>query len=89
MTYKKSIIPLLDAVNRKIEQTQACNANRRTKEGKLHGHILYGEGFITGLKDKGHNVQGRNIPGIHRLEAQLRLILNFMEVLFQSSNNSK
>jgi shikimate dehydrogenase len=61
MPHKKSIIPLLNAVSQEVEQTQACNVIRRTKEGKLHGHMLDGEGFITGLKEKGHKVQGRNV----------------------------
>ena len=61
MPHKSSIVTLLDEVSTEVVQTRSCNVIRRTKEGKLCGHTLDGEGFVAGLRAEGHEVAGKSV----------------------------
>jgi shikimate dehydrogenase len=61
MPHKSAIVPLLDAVTDDARQVGAVNIVRRDDDGRLHGHILDGEGFVTGLRAAGIEPAGRSV----------------------------
>jgi shikimate dehydrogenase len=58
MPHKVSVVELLDDVTPTVKVAGACNAVRRTTEGKLLGDMFDGEGFVRGLRRKGLQVRG-------------------------------
>ncbi|WP_194972617.1 shikimate dehydrogenase family protein [Aquiflexum lacus] len=61
MPHKAAIVPYLDKMSEEVVQSQACNVIRRSENGELHGHMLDGEGFVSGLIQQGHEVRNKNI----------------------------
>lgn len=58
MPHKMAICALLDFLTDEAQAIGAVNVIYRDIAGKLHGHILDGEGFVSGLLAAGHSVQG-------------------------------
>jgi len=59
MPNKQRILPLLDSYSAEAELFGAVNVVRRTADGRLEGHMLDGEGFVSGLVRAGHPVRDR------------------------------
>lgn len=58
MPYKVSTVGLLDEVTRTARVAGACNAVRRTADGRLVGDMFDGEGFVRGVRRKGMVLAG-------------------------------
>ena len=58
MPHKVSTVGLLDEVSRTARIAGACNAVKRTPQGKLVGDMFDGEGFVRGITHKGFRVDG-------------------------------
>ncbi|RYY79525.1 MAG: shikimate dehydrogenase [Moraxellaceae bacterium] len=58
MPHKVAICALLDELTPEAKAVGAVNVIYRDQFGKLHGHILDGEGFIAGLLAAEYRVQG-------------------------------
>lgn len=59
MPHKISTVPLLDSISPTAEIAGACNAVRKTAEGKLEGDMFDGEGFVRGIRRKGFAPAGK------------------------------
>jgi shikimate dehydrogenase len=53
MPHKVSTVGLLDEVTPTVKVTQACNAVKRTADGRLVGDMFDGEGFVRGVQRHG------------------------------------
>jgi shikimate dehydrogenase len=53
MPHKVSVVDLLDEVSPRARIAGACNAVRRSADGRLQGDQFDGEGFVRGLLHKG------------------------------------
>jgi shikimate dehydrogenase len=58
MPHKVSVVDLLDEATPAVKVAGACNAVKRTADGKLAGDMFDGEGFVRGLKRKGLELRG-------------------------------
>ena len=58
MPHKVSVVALLDEVSTTVKICGACNAVRRTSDGKLVGDMFDGEGFVRGVNRKGRSIEG-------------------------------
>jgi shikimate dehydrogenase len=58
MPHKVTTVGLLDEVLPTAAIAGACNAVRRTANGKLQGEMFDGEGFVRGVLRKGLKLQG-------------------------------
>ena len=58
MPHKVSVVDLLDEVTPTVKVAGACNAVKRTPDGRLVGDMFDGEGFVRGLQRKGLQLQG-------------------------------
>ncbi len=58
MPHKVTTIALLDDVSPTARIAGACNAVRRSPDGRLQGDMFDGEGFVRGLQRKGCTVRG-------------------------------
>jgi shikimate dehydrogenase len=58
MPHKVTTIGLLDEVFPTAAIAGACNAVRRTADGRLQGDMFDGEGFVRGVLRKGMKLQG-------------------------------
>ena len=58
MPHKVSVVALLDEASTAVQVSGACNAVRRSADGKLAGDQFDGEGFVRGVKRKGFEVTG-------------------------------
>lgn len=58
MPHKVSTVGLLDEVSTAVQVAGACNAVRRTADGRLQGDLFDGEGFVRGLRRKGMQLDG-------------------------------
>ncbi len=58
MPHKVSVVSLLDDVTPAVRVAGACNAVRRSPDGRLQGDMFDGEGFVRGLKTKGFDPRG-------------------------------
>ncbi len=58
MPHKVATVALLDEPSPTVRITGACNAVRRSAEGRLQGDMFDGEGFVRGLRRKGCQLQG-------------------------------
>ncbi len=61
MPHKVTTVGLLDEVLPTAAIAGACNAVRRTAEGKLQGDMFDGEGFVRGVRRKGCALEGANV----------------------------
>jgi shikimate dehydrogenase len=53
MPHKVKVVSLLDEVSAKVKVAGACNAVKRLPDGRLHGDMFDGEGFVRGVLRKG------------------------------------
>ena len=58
MPHKVTTITLLDDVSPTARIAGACNAVRRSADGRLQGDMFDGEGFVRGLQRKGCHMRG-------------------------------
>lgn len=58
MPHKVSTVALLDEATRTVQVAGACNAVRRSVDGRLQGDLFDGEGFVRGMRDKGCMLEG-------------------------------
>jgi shikimate dehydrogenase len=56
MPHKVSVVSLLDEVTPMVRVAGACNAVKRGADGRLHGDMFDGEGFVRGVQRKGFKV---------------------------------
>ncbi|OYU47781.1 MAG: shikimate dehydrogenase [Rhizobiales bacterium PAR1] len=61
MPHKVAVLGLLDAVSTTAAISGACNAVKRTEDGKLVGDMFDGEGFARGVERKGQAIKGKDI----------------------------
>jgi shikimate dehydrogenase len=61
MPHKVTTVGLLDEVLPTAAIAGACNAVRRTADGKLQGDMFDGEGFVRGVRRKGCVLEGANV----------------------------
>lgn len=59
--HKTAIVALCDALSPAAERIGAVNVVRRDKDGRLHGDILDGQGFVAGLKREGIAPAGKSV----------------------------
>ncbi len=58
MPHKVSVVDLLDEVTPTVKVAGACNAVKRSADGRLLGDMFDGEGFVRGLRRKGVALSG-------------------------------
>ena len=58
MPHKVAVVELLDEASPAVQVAGACNAVKRTADGRLVGDMFDGEGFVRGLRRKGLRLQG-------------------------------
>lgn len=58
MPHKVTTVGLLDETSTAVKVAGACNAVRRTADGRLQGDLFDGEGFVRGLRRKGLELVG-------------------------------
>jgi shikimate dehydrogenase len=58
MPHKVSVVSLLDEVSVAVQVCGACNAVRRSADGRLVGDQFDGEGFVRGVQRKGVELAG-------------------------------
>ena len=58
MPHKVSVVELLDDATPAVRISGACNAVRRTADGRLVGDMFDGDGFVRGLRRKGLALEG-------------------------------
>ena len=61
MPHKVTVTGLLDALSPAASIAGACNAVRRTEDGKLTGDMFDGEGFVRGVRRKGCQLEGARV----------------------------
>ena len=61
MPHKVVTVGLLDDVTPTVRVAGACNAVKRTAEGRLLGDMFDGAGFVRGVQRKGLNLQGARV----------------------------
>jgi shikimate dehydrogenase len=61
MPHKVSTVSLLDEVTATVKVAGACNAVKRTEDGRLVGDMFDGAGFVRGVQRKGLNLQGSRV----------------------------
>jgi shikimate dehydrogenase len=59
MPHKVSVMGLLDEISAKAQAAGACNAVRRTADGRLQGDMFDGDGFVRGVQRKGIALAGK------------------------------
>ena len=59
--HKTAILDLCDTVSDAARLVGAANVVTRSNTGKLHGEILDGDGFVTGLRQAGIELEGRAV----------------------------
>jgi shikimate dehydrogenase len=61
MPHKTAIVPLLDELTPEARLVGAVNVVRRAPDGRLHGTILDGTGFVAGYEAAGHRIDGHSV----------------------------
>jgi shikimate dehydrogenase len=61
MPHKVVIVGLLDEVTPTVKVAGACNAVKRTVDGRLVGDMFDGAGFVRGVQRKGLELQGAKV----------------------------
>ena len=59
--HKTAILELCDTLSDAAVLVGAANVVTRSGDGKLHGEILDGEGFVSGLRQAGIELEGRSV----------------------------
>jgi shikimate dehydrogenase len=58
MPHKVTTVGLLDEMSPAVRIAGACNAVRRSADGRLEGELFDGDGFVRGLRRKGFRIEG-------------------------------
>jgi shikimate dehydrogenase len=61
MPHKVAVVDWLDEASSAVRVAGACNAVRRSGNGKLVGDMFDGEGFVRGVARTGRNVAGKRV----------------------------
>ncbi len=61
MPHKVTTVGLLDEVSATVKVAGACNAVKRTQDGRLVGDMFDGEGFVRGVQRKGFDLTGKRV----------------------------
>jgi shikimate dehydrogenase len=61
MPHKAAVVDWLDEASAAVRVAGACNAVRRSGDGKLVGDMFDGEGFVRGVVRTGRNVAGQRV----------------------------
>ena len=61
MPHKVVTVGLVDEVTPTVKVAGACNAVKRTEDGRLMGDMFDGAGFVRGVQRKGLNLQGARV----------------------------
>ena len=61
MPHKVVTVGLLDEVSSAVKVAGACNAVKRTEDGRLVGDMFDGAGFVRGVQRKGFDLQGKRV----------------------------
>jgi shikimate dehydrogenase len=61
MPHKAAVVDWLDEASASVRVAGACNAVRRSGDGKLVGDMFDGEGFVRGVARIGRNVAGQRV----------------------------
>lgn len=61
MPHKVATVGLMDEVTPTVKVAGACNAVKRTEDGRLVGDMFDGAGFVRGVQRKGLNLQGARV----------------------------
>jgi shikimate dehydrogenase len=61
MPHKAAVVGWLDEASAAVRVAGACNAVRRSGDGRLIGDLFDGEGFVRGIARIGRNVAGQRI----------------------------
>ncbi len=61
MPHKVVTVGLMDEVTPTVKVAGACNAVKRTEDGRLVGDMFDGAGFVRGVQRKGLNLQGAHV----------------------------
>ncbi len=59
MPHKVSVLPMLDELSPRVRVAGACNAVKRLADGRLHGEMFDGEGFVRGVQRKGFAIKAK------------------------------
>jgi len=61
MPHKVVTVDLLDEVTPTVRVAGACNAVKRTEDGRLVGDMFDGAGFVRGVQRKGFDLRGKRV----------------------------
>ena len=61
MPHKATVVAWLDEASPAVRVAGACNAVRRSGDGKLIGDMFDGEGFVRGVVRTGRNIAGQRV----------------------------
>jgi shikimate dehydrogenase len=61
MPYKVAVVDWLDEASAAVRVAGACNAVRRSGDGKLIGDMFDGEGFVRAAASAGRNIVGQRV----------------------------
>jgi shikimate dehydrogenase len=61
MPHKGAVVDWLDEASAAVRVAGACNAVRRSEDGKLVGDLFDGEGFVRGVARTGRSVAGQRV----------------------------
>jgi shikimate dehydrogenase len=61
MPHKATVVDWLDEASPAVRVAGACNAVRRTGDGKLTGDMFDGEGFVRAAAGAGRNIAGQRV----------------------------
>jgi shikimate dehydrogenase len=61
MPHKVTTVALLDESSPAVQIAGACNAVRRSADGRLQGELFDGEGFVRGVRRKGFVLPGARV----------------------------
>lgn len=60
MPHKVSVMKMLDEVSVTAQVAGACNAVKRSEDGRLIGDMFDGQGFVLGLRNQGFNLKDKS-----------------------------
>ena len=61
MPHKQTCVALVDEPSTAVKIAGSCNAVRRMSDGRLHGDMFDGEGFVRALRRKGCEIAGARV----------------------------
>ncbi len=61
MPHKVTTVGLMDEISPTVKVAGACNAVKRTEDGRLVGDMFDGAGFVRGVQRKGFDLTGKRV----------------------------